>query len=244
MTRVLPFFFLLTGLQAQDRPAEFRWKLAEGDVLVYRHSIDQKFSMTGEGSTFDYAQTIHATERLEVERITVEGNFSIRCTTERVRVIVDGFTVYDSDRPDQGDPKAAELFREAIGKAQAITMTPGGLPVARRGATTQERFRRSLTGGGDEAGQPFPMAVLALPLPEALVNGKRWEISAEEEAANGIRMSSRTTYELDDLSSGRQSVKGSINLSLLNAPSTMKLDSGAGRQRAVFDVGADRKSVV
>ncbi len=219
---------MCSTVQAQD--AELKWKLAAGDVLVYEHTLDQKFKLSGDESSFEYAQKIEATERLEVERVTADGGYQVRVTTTRVRVTVDGRVVFDSDAPDRGDPQAAGLFQSAIGRAQAFTMTPAGRLAAKKG-TTAERVQQSFSAGalGGESG--LPMAILAVPLPEG--PGRTWSVDAEEENENGTKMTSTSTYRLDG-----GSISGTTTLKLDKAPATMKLRDGAGRQRAVFDASA------
>ncbi|MBI2930332.1 MAG: hypothetical protein HYY16_01660 [Planctomycetes bacterium] len=221
---------------AAAQESEIKWKLAGGDVLTYEHTIDQQFKLTNDGSTFEYEQRIEANERLEVDRTTIEGNYQVRVTVTRVKVLVDGKVVFDSDAPEKGDPEAVGLFKQAIGEPQAFIMTPSGRLADKQGATLQERAQQSFSGAAMGGGESLPMAILALPLPEtALAAGKTWNIEAEEENENGTKMLCASVYRFDGPATGGHAVSGQTTLRLEKAPPEMKLRDGSGHQRAVFD---------
>ena len=217
---------------AQD--GELKWKLATGDVLVYDHVIEQKFKLASDESAFEYVQKIEASERLEVEKTTAEGNFQVKVTVCKVRVTVDGKVMFDSDAPEKGDPNAAAMFKQAIGQSQTFTMTPSGRLAGAKG-TLENRMQQGFGGGspiGAEGG--LPMSIIAVPLPDAPLGANRsWSIDAAEENENGTKMISTSTYRVEGAG-----IKGETSLKLDRAPATMKLREGAGKQRATFDSAA------
>jgi len=226
---------LLLFAVAQDPVDPIRWKLATGDVLLYRHTIEQSFHVGSNASKFDYTQKIEATERLEVESTTADGNFTVRHSISRLLVTVDGALAFDSDKPESGDAAAAAQFRNAMGGPQTFVMSPsGGTPGSTSGRTLS-RFQKSFSNQNSEGEEAIPMVLVMLP---EIPAEREWTVEAEEESDGGIRLQTRTTYARQPAVSGSQPIRGSTTMMLKNAPAAMKLKEGSGTQLALFDLAA------
>ncbi len=224
------------ALFLQEDSNELRWKLAAGELLRYHHTVEQKFEMQSGGAPFAYTQKIEATERLEVERTTAEGNFEIQYLLERLTVSVDGRTVYDSADPKNADPATAALFGGPVGEARRFVLTPRG-KIAGSAPQTLDRFQRSFSNveSASSKGEAYPLAILAVPFPEEA--GKaNWELEETADAGYGVRVLSKSKYALGEKVGSDRKIVATTELVLKDPPESVRLTEQTGRQESSFDV--------
>ena len=192
----LPFLALtLAGIGAAARPVtaqsvELRWKLEAGTELVYRLSLLSESELPRGMGTSTMRQD--STQRWSVLAVDGDGNATVRVTTERVRMSMEGpmgtTSVDSAEGTGSGSP--LDAIAALAGTSYSVVLDPLGTVVGLSGVEEmREALRARVT---DPSAQPLIDQMLseealrgqwaqsgyALPA-EAVSVGSTWESAFE-----------------------------------------------------------------
>ena len=124
---------------------ELAWKLDTGTDLVYRVSMDSEIVLPQGMRTF--TSNLETSVRWNVLDVDADGNATVRVTTERVRMRIDGPTetasVDSADGARSGSP--LDSIRALAGTSYSVVLDPRGALV---GVSGLDQVRDALRAGG------------------------------------------------------------------------------------------------
>ena len=155
----LPFIALtLAGIGAAARPAaaqsvELRWKLEAGTELVYRLSLLSESELPqGMGRS---TMRQDSTQRWSVQEVDGDGNATVRVTTERVRMSMEGpmgtTSVDSADGTGSGSP--LDAITALAGASYSVVLDPLGTVVGMSGVGEMREALRARVP--DPSAQPL-----------------------------------------------------------------------------------------
>lgn len=179
----------LAGIGAAARPAaaqsvELRWKLEAGTELGYRTATRTETQLPqGMGTS---TTSMDTTERWSVLGVDGDGNATIRLTTERVRMSMEGpmgtMSVDSANEADSGS-SALDAVTAMAGTSYSVVLDPRGTMVELSGL---EELRDALAA---RISDPAAQAMLDQTLSEEALRGQ-WELGMTALPAGAVGVGS------------------------------------------------------
>ena len=246
---VLPGIGAASPLPTAAQTVELRWKLAAGTDLVYRHAMQSETELPEGLGTLTMRS--ESTQRWSV--LEVDGDATIRVTTERVQMRLDG--PMGTTSADSADPDSSGTFLDAVremdGVSYTVVLDPRGAIVEMSGL---EEMRQALRGQmADPSGQAILDSMLSdealhgqwglgalLPV-DAVGVGSTWDSTSTSPVPAFGSMTAATSYEVESMDGDLVVIRSSETMSLSDSAAASPVPMPLGDITVVtisnFDAG-------